>query len=157
MDTRDLQHRTDRRPALSNVARTEEVALPRVMLGSSILLTTPVITLDMVIAVGMIRSVLSNASGGATGMMKTTTAIKARQNLGQLLEEAFYQGDEFIIERAGKPMAVLVPVQEFKRWQEQREKDLGIFDEVRTQTGNVGSEKVEKDVEEALSEIRKNA
>ena len=68
-------------------------------------------------------------------MMKTTTAIKARQNLGQLLEEAFYQGDEFIIERAGKPMAVIVPVQEFKRWQEQREKDLGIFDEVRTQAG----------------------
>lgn len=89
-------------------------------------------------------------------MTKTTTAIKARQNLGQLLEEAFYQGDEFIIERAGKPMAVLVPVQEFRRWQAQREKDLGFFDEIRAQAGNVGPGKVEKDVQEALNEIRQN-
>jgi prevent-host-death family protein len=90
-------------------------------------------------------------------MTKTTTAIKARQNLGQLLEEAFYRGDEFIIERAGKPMAVLIPVQEFERWQKQRVKDLAIFDEIRAKAGNPAPTKVVKDVEEAISEIRKNA
>lgn len=88
-------------------------------------------------------------------MAKTTTAIKARQNLGQLLEEAFYRGDEFIIERAGKPMAVLISVQEFERWQKQREKDLAIFDEIRAKAGNPELDEVEKSVQEVLVEIRK--
>lgn len=90
-------------------------------------------------------------------MTKTTTAIKARRNLGQLLEEAFYRGDEFIIERAGKPMAVLIPIQEFKRWQKQREKDFALFNEVRAKAKKTKPEKVEKEVTEALTKIRKNA
>lgn len=88
-------------------------------------------------------------------MTKTTTAIKARRNLGQLLEKAFYRGDEFIIERAGKPMAVLIPIQEFKRCQKQREKDFALFDEVRAKA-EAKSSQVEKDVTEALTKIRKN-
>ncbi|NIM47521.1 MAG: type II toxin-antitoxin system prevent-host-death family antitoxin [Candidatus Aenigmarchaeota archaeon] len=90
-------------------------------------------------------------------MTKTTTAIKARRNLGQLLEEAFYRGDEFIIERAGKPMAVLIPIQEFERWQKQREKDFALFDEVRAKAKKVKPEKIEKEVTEVLTKIRKNA
>jgi hypothetical protein len=29
---------------------------------------------------------------------------------GQMLEEVFYKGDQFVIERAGRPMAAVVPV-----------------------------------------------
>ncbi len=89
-------------------------------------------------------------------MTKPTTAIKARQNLGQLLEEAFYRGDEFIIERAGKPMAVLISVQEFERMQQQREMDFALLDELRTKAGKPEPGKVELDVEEAVRAIRKN-
>lgn len=88
-------------------------------------------------------------------MTKTTTAIKARRNLGQLLEEAFYKGDEFIIERAGKPMAVLIPVQEFENWLRQREKDFGVLDEIKAQNRQKSSENIEKDVDEAIKEVRK--
>jgi prevent-host-death family protein len=90
-------------------------------------------------------------------MTKTTTAIKARRNLGQLLEEVFYRGDEFVIERAGKPMAVLIPIQEFERWQKQREKDFALFDEVRAKAKKAKPEEVEKEVTKALTKIRKNA
>jgi prevent-host-death family protein len=41
---------------------------------------------------------------------KKLNALKARQQLGQLLEEVYYQGEQYIIERAGKPMAAVVPV-----------------------------------------------
>jgi prevent-host-death family protein len=87
-------------------------------------------------------------------MIKTTSAIKARQNFGQLLEEAYYRGDEFVIERAGKPMAVLIPIQEFERLQAQKEKDFAIFDEVRTRA-KTKTEDVEKDVAEAVKQVRK--
>lgn len=89
---------------------------------------------------------------------KTTTAINARQNLGQLLEEAFYRGDEFVIERAGKPMAALIPIQEFRRLQSQKEKDFAIFDKIRAKT-SIKNEDIEQNVAEAIKEVRerKNA
>ena len=46
-------------------------------------------------------------------MIKTITAMKVRQNLGTIMNEVFFTGDEFIIERAGKPMAVIVSVDKF--------------------------------------------
>ncbi|MEX0750451.1 MAG: type II toxin-antitoxin system prevent-host-death family antitoxin [Dehalococcoidia bacterium] len=42
-------------------------------------------------------------------MKRTVTAVEARRNLGELLEQVYYRGDEIVIERAGKPMATLVP------------------------------------------------
>jgi prevent-host-death family protein len=87
----------------------------------------------------------------------TTTSINARKNLGQLLEQTFYLGDEFIIERAGKPMAVLISVQEYERWQKQRETDFAVFDEVRAEAADAAPDKVGREVDQALAEIRKNA
>jgi prevent-host-death family protein len=52
--------------------------------------------------------------------VKTISAIKARKNLGQLLEEVYYQGAQYIIERAGRPMAAVVPLPELEKLQEQR-------------------------------------
>lgn len=88
-------------------------------------------------------------------MTKKTSALEARKNLGRLLEEAYYRGDEFVIERAGKPMAALVPIQEFDRWRKQRESDFALFDEVRAKAGRSGAKKVERDVAEAVAEVRK--
>jgi prevent-host-death family protein len=51
--------------------------------------------------------------------VKTINALKARQNLGQMLEEVYYKGDQFIIERAGKPMAAVVPLSLLEELQKQ--------------------------------------
>ncbi len=45
---------------------------------------------------------------------KVIPAFKARQNFGQVLEEARYLGYRFVVERAGKPMAVVVGIQEWE-------------------------------------------
>jgi prevent-host-death family protein len=50
---------------------------------------------------------------------KTINAMKARQNFGQMLEEVYYKGDQFVIERAGKPMAALVPLSQLEEFQKQ--------------------------------------
>ena len=42
--------------------------------------------------------------------MKHITALKARRNLGQILEEVYYRGSRYVIERAGRPMAAVVPL-----------------------------------------------
>lgn len=54
--------------------------------------------------------------------MKTTkriTALQTRRHLGQILEEVHYRGSAYIIERAGREMAAIVPVE----WLGQRKKE----------------------------------
>ena len=46
---------------------------------------------------------------------KKINAMEARRTFGTTLETVFYKGDIFIIERAGKPMAALVPLSRFGR------------------------------------------
>ncbi len=36
------------------------------------------------------------------------------------MDEAYYQGQSIIVERAGKPMAAIVPIKEFLTWQESK-------------------------------------
>ena len=59
-------------------------------------------------------------------MLKTVNALKARQNLGQLIEEVYYKGDQFIIERAGKPFAAVVPLWQLETQKRSRERILGM-------------------------------
>ena len=41
---------------------------------------------------------------------KTINAGKARVNFGRMLDEVFYKGDHFVIERDGRPMAAVIPL-----------------------------------------------
>ena len=43
-------------------------------------------------------------------MTKTVTAYEARTNLGELLNEVYYKGDEIIIKKSGKPVAKITRV-----------------------------------------------
>jgi antitoxin (DNA-binding transcriptional repressor) of toxin-antitoxin stability system len=48
---------------------------------------------------------------------KTINAGKARVNLGRMLDEVFYKGEQFIIERDGRPMAVVIPLLQLEELQ----------------------------------------
>jgi len=51
-------------------------------------------------------------------MCETVTAMEVRNRLGDLLSRAFYTGEQFIIERRGKPMAVIMGMDEYRRYLE---------------------------------------
>lgn len=90
-------------------------------------------------------------------MRKTVTAMKARGNLGQILEEVFYRGDEVIIERAGRPMAVVVPVEQYEQWRRDREAFFATIEEVRERNANAPPSAVEADVAASRRASRKRA
>jgi prevent-host-death family protein len=48
-------------------------------------------------------------------MEKVINAMKARQNLGTLLNEVSLKNDQFIIERKGKPQAAVIPIWQFEQ------------------------------------------
>lgn len=49
--------------------------------------------------------------------VKKINALKARQQLGTLLEEVFYRDAQYIVERAGKPMAAVIPIWQLEELQ----------------------------------------
>ena len=51
-------------------------------------------------------------------MTESISALQVRQGLGRVLNEAYYKGSSFVVERAKKPMAVIVPIDEFLVWEE---------------------------------------
>jgi prevent-host-death family protein len=88
-------------------------------------------------------------------MAKTINAVRARGNLGRILEEVYYRGDEYIIERAGKPMAAVVPIEQYEQWHKEREEFFAFIDEVRERNRGVDQEALARDVADAVRSARK--
>lgn len=87
-------------------------------------------------------------------MEKTVNAIKARQNLGQILEEVYYKGDHYIVERAGKPMAAVVPVSQYLQWKERRDRFFAMIEEAQQRNKDTPPDVIEREVAEAIREVR---
>jgi prevent-host-death family protein len=56
-------------------------------------------------------------------MYKRISALKARQNLGQVMNEVSLKGDDYIIERAGKALVAVIPIEKYQSLQ----REIGEF------------------------------
>ena len=90
-------------------------------------------------------------------MKRTLSAVEARKKLGEVLEGVYYRGDEVIIERAGKPMAVVIPAHRYANMQRRRDEFWKMIDELQERNKDMTPEEVaelEKDIDEAVKEVR---
>lgn len=87
-------------------------------------------------------------------MTKTLNALKARQNLGEILEEVYYKGDQYIIERAGKPMAAVVPLWQLQARDQRRERLFDMVRRVWQSSAKVKPETIEAEVASAVRAVR---
>ena len=87
-------------------------------------------------------------------MVKTLTALKTRQNLGEVLEEVYYKGNQYIIERAGRPMAALVPLWQLQSRDQRRERLFGMMDKLWKSAPKVNPKVIEREVAEAVRAVR---
>jgi prevent-host-death family protein len=87
-------------------------------------------------------------------MQRTVSAQEARQRLGELLEGVYYRDDEVIIERAGKPMGVVIPMDRYRSIEATRERLWQMFQELWEQNKDVDPAEVERVVGDAVSAVR---
>jgi prevent-host-death family protein len=88
-------------------------------------------------------------------MEKTIAAYEARRKFGQLIEEAFYRKDNFVVERSGRPMAVIVPIDAYARWKRlAKERVFAMLEEVWRRTANVPGEVLEAEIEQTLKTFK---
>lgn len=86
-------------------------------------------------------------------MLKTVSAIKARQNLGQLMNEVFLKDDEYIVERSGKPLVAIIPIETYLNLKNNRKEFFRLYDSLQGTADNAAS--VDGDIAEALAAARR--
>ena len=87
-------------------------------------------------------------------MKRKVNALEARRRLGELLEGVYYRGDEVIIERAGRPMAAVIPMARYESLQRSRDRLLELIEENWAKNKNVSYEELDREVAEAVREAR---
>ncbi len=88
-------------------------------------------------------------------MLKTISAMKARKNLGQIMNEVSIRSDSYIIERNGKPLVAIVPVSFLEEQELKKKGFLNLLDKAQSNS-NVTEEDIQNDIREAIKEVRKN-
>ncbi len=84
-------------------------------------------------------------------------ALSAQKNLGQLLDEVYFKGDQYVIERAGRPMAAVVPLWQLEDRRKRKERFFGMVKEVGRRNKKEKSEVIAGEVEEAIKAVREKA
>jgi len=88
-------------------------------------------------------------------MHKTISALKARQNLGQVMNEVALRGDEYIIERAGKPLVAMIPMERYQSLQKDLDQFFESLDMMRRDIKKESPELIDKLIDEAVRFAKK--
>lgn len=86
---------------------------------------------------------------------KRIKSAKVRDLLGQVMEEVYYKGHDYIVEKGNKEVAAIISIDEYKRIQREREEDFNIFDKIWKENKDFSSLRVKKDTILAIREVRK--
>lgn len=88
--------------------------------------------------------------------METLSAMKVRHKLGEILAKIELRGEEFIIERGGKPSAVLIPYKKVERIRARAAQEVEtILKKGKDQNADLTDEEVEAFVNQMIHESRK--
>jgi len=85
---------------------------------------------------------------------KIVNTNNVRDRLGEILDEAHYQGNEFVIQRRGKPLAAIIPFEAYEQMQRRREAAFKVLHEIWEANKDVDPDELAEDVERAVAEVR---
>lgn len=87
-------------------------------------------------------------------MVKTMGAREARNNFSQLLGQVHFGGQVVIVERFGRPMVAIIPLDDYQRLIAERKARFQVLEEIRRRLPDLPVEEVEQDVDEAIAAVR---
>lgn len=87
-------------------------------------------------------------------MLKKISAMKARQNLGQIMNEVSLRGDDYIIERAGKPLVAVVSMEKFQALQKDQGAAWSALEQIWGKIKDEGPKAIAKIINEAVEAAR---
>ncbi len=88
-------------------------------------------------------------------MIREATAVKVRQNLGEMLNEVQYRQDAIVIKKDGKPVAALVDMDLFEKIRRMREEFDRLTAKFRRAYEGVDPSLAEAEIAEAVRAVRR--
>jgi len=83
-------------------------------------------------------------------------AKDARARFAELLGRVGFGREEIVIERSGKPMAALIPMDVYEQMIAEREARFAVVDRIQSNQPALSPDQVEADVEAVLKQVRAN-
>lgn len=90
-------------------------------------------------------------------LRRTLSAVEMRKKFGEVLEGVYYRGDEVIIERAGKPMAVVVPTDRYEAMRRTEERLFDFIERNWEKNKDVPPEEIDAAIQEAIQHVRERS
>lgn len=87
-------------------------------------------------------------------MTKRISAKEARTRFADLVGSVHYGGEEVIVERSGRPVAAVIPVEMYQRLVAERRARFEVMDRIRSRLPDKTAEGIEKDVAAAIEKVR---
>lgn len=87
-------------------------------------------------------------------MVVRLAAEDASQNLSALLCRVQHGGETVILEEAGKPMAAVIPLEQYEKMMQEREARFSIIDKIRDSVPDYPEDEIDADIAEAVGYAR---
>lgn len=81
-------------------------------------------------------------------------AREARAQFADLLGRVHYRGETVIVERSGKPMVAIIPIELYEQLVAEREARFSVIDRIKDTVPDLPEEEVLEDVAAALAAVR---
>ena len=81
---------------------------------------------------------------------------EARNKFSELLGSVRFGKEEVIMERSGKPMAAMIPIETYELVIAERRARFEILENIRSRLPDISSEEIDKDIADAVSMVRED-
>jgi len=88
-------------------------------------------------------------------MINEVSAVTFRQNLGEMLNHVQYRNDSIVIQKDGKPAAVLVDIELFNRIRRMRDRFDALTSRLADSYANLPMEDGLAEIDAAVADLRK--
>ena len=87
-------------------------------------------------------------------LVRRMSAKEARNSFSDLLGLVYYSKEAVIVEKRGRPFAVVISLEDYERLLREREERFAVFDEIRAKNPDVTSEEADADVAREIAASR---
>jgi prevent-host-death family protein len=89
-------------------------------------------------------------------MVKRYTAQETREKLSDILGAVYYGKEPVIVEKRGRPVAVVISPEDFELLQQERERRFAVIDRIQDRNADYDPEEVLSDVTAVVEEVRRD-
>ena len=87
-------------------------------------------------------------------MVKRMSAREARNNFSDLLGLVYYSKEVVIVEKRGRPFAVVISPEDYERLLKEREERFAVFDDIRAKNPDVTPQEAQADAAREIAALR---